>query len=95
MEVHGGDSRELGMDLGFELNKTINLALESAADGGMFGPVGLGMAGAGNFLGNFRYQPNCAGGEGCGTTIQAIMRATQSDTSANIVAAPHLLTSDN
>ncbi len=95
MEVQVGDSLELGMDLGFELNKTINLALESAADGGMFGPVGLGMAGAGNFLANFRYQPNCAGGSGCGTTIQAIMRATQSNTSANIVAAPHLLTSDN
>ena len=95
MEVQVGDSLELGMDLGFELNKTINLALESAADGGLFGPVGLGMAGAGNFLANFRYQPDCRGEEGCGTTIQAIMRATQSDTSANIVAAPHLLTSDN
>ncbi|MEE2672191.1 MAG: type II secretion system secretin GspD [Myxococcota bacterium] len=95
MEVQVGDSLELGMNLGFELNKTINLALESAADGGLFGPVGLGMAGAGNFLGNFRYQPDCRGEEGCGTTIQAIMRATQSDSSANIVAAPHLLTSDN
>jgi general secretion pathway protein D len=88
MEVQVSDNLELGMDLGLELNKAFNLVLESAADGGMFGLPGLGAAAAGNFLANFRYESG-------GTTIQAIMRATQTDTSANIVAAPHLLTSDN
>ena len=72
----------------WELNKAFNLVIESAADGGMFGLPGLGAAAAGNFLANFRYESG-------DTTIQAIMRATHTDTSANIVAAPHLLTSDN
>ena len=88
MEVQVGDNFEFGMDLGLELNKAFNLVIESAADGGMFGLPGLGAAAAGNFLANFRYESG-------DTTIQAIMRATHTDTSANIVAAPHLLTSDN
>ncbi len=88
MEVQVGDSNTLGMDLLFELNKSFNLVLVSAAEGIPFGMPGMAAAGAGNFLANFRYETD-------DTTIQAIMRATETDTSSNIVAAPHLLTSDN
>ena len=88
MEVRFEENFEFGMDLGLELNKAFNLVIESAADGGMFGLPGLGAAAAGNFLANFRYESG-------DTTIQAIMRATETDANTNIVAAPHLLTSDN
>ena len=88
MEVQVSDTREFGMNLAIELNKAFDLLIVSAADGGMFGPIGLGAAAAGEFLTNFRYETG-------DTTIQAILRAAQRDTNTNIVAAPHLLTSDN
>jgi general secretion pathway protein D len=88
MEVQVNDRSEFGMDVGIELNKAFNLVIASAADGGAFGLPGLAAAGAGNFLANFRYEND-------DTTVQAIMRASQRNNDANIVAAPHLLTSDN
>ncbi len=88
MEVQVNESNTFGMDLGIELNKAFNLVIASAADGGAFGLPGLATAGARNFITNFRYESG-------DTTIQAILRAAQNDANSNVVAAPHLLTSDN
>ena len=102
MEVNVSEKTSFGMDFGLELNKAFNLVIASAAKGSAFGVPGLAAAGAGEFLTNFRYTsgnctPSASGSSGfvpC-TTIQAILKAAQTDTNANIVAAPHILTSDN
>jgi general secretion pathway protein D len=88
MEVQVNDSNEFGMNVAIELNKAFDLVIASAAEGAVFGLPGLAAAGGRNFVTNFRYESG-------DTTIQAILRAAQSDTNANVVAAPHLLTSDN
>jgi general secretion pathway protein D len=88
MEVNVTEGGALGMDLGLEINKAFDLVIASAAEGAMFGVPGLAAAGARNFVTNFRYETG-------DTTVQAILRARQNDGTTNIVAAPHLLTSDN
>ena len=89
MEVQVGKLNEFGMNVGIELNKAFNLVLVSAANGAPLagGPAGIPAATT-NTIANFSYQSG-------DTTIQAIMRASQGNAFTNIVAAPHLLTSDN
>ncbi len=88
MEVQVGEENSFGMDLGIELNKAFNLVLRSAAQGAPGGIPGLAAAASDNFLAGFSYETG-------DTTVQAILRAAQNDANSNVVAAPHLLTSDN
>ncbi len=88
MEVNVTEGNTFGMQLGLELNKAFNLVIASAAGGAPFGVPGLAATTARNFVTNFYYESG-------DTTIQAILNAAQNDGNTNIVAAPHLLTSDN
>lgn len=88
MEVQVNEGNTFGMDLGIELNKAFNVVLRSAATGSTGGLPGLAAAATDSFFAGFAYETG-------DTKIQAILRAAQRDTNANIVAAPHLLTSDN
>ena len=102
MEVNVSGGQELGMNTRLIIDKTVQLGIQSATDaattlaqsveGGTLaggaaaiaGPI----AGVSAFGANFLYS-------GGGTQIQAILRATAADANTNIVAAPHILTSDN
>jgi general secretion pathway protein D len=97
MEVRVGDALELGINWLVELDRNIDVAMTSASDTATQADLKdaatyaiLPLAGAGAFAANVGYQSKDGN-----TTIQAILRASAADGNANIISAPHLLTSDN
>jgi general secretion pathway protein D len=92
MEVDVTDSEDLGINAMLALDRGWDTAIETATDPATAGALGTaGPIGAAQpFVANlFRRTPD---GD---TTIQAIIRASATDGDTNIVAMPHILTSDN
>jgi len=101
MEVNVTGGQELGMNTRLILDSTVKLGIQSATDAATqlasdfqdgesatATAIASPLTGISAFGANFLYN-------GGGTTIQAILRASASDSDTNIVAAPHILTSDN
>lgn len=100
MEVGVTDSRDLGLSwlvraAGPDVGFTISQALDSAT-GGLLGNATRNQKGdtLGPSTGELPFGINIAYLDG-DNVIQAVLRATASDNEANIIAAPHILTSDN
>src|SRR5690606_33554273 len=100
MEVTVTDSRDLGLSwlvrfAGPDVGFTVSQALDSAT-GGLLGNATRNSKGdtLGPSTGSLPFGVNVAylGGD---NVIQAVLSATASDNEANVIAAPHILTSDN
>jgi len=97
MEADVSDANELGFDGIYRLmTKDLDLIIESATDAaarGALSSVGIGPSGlADSFVGQFF---SSGLGDGSGSSIQGIIRATANNAGINIISAPHVLTSDN
>ena len=97
MEVRVGDAIELGINWLVELDRTVDVAIASASDTATESSLMdkatyafLPVTGIGAFAANVGYQSKDGN-----TTIQAILRASAANGNANVISAPHLLTSDN
>jgi len=95
MEVTVNDDRALGINSLLELQNGWDIVFSSITDGttaellGQAAATATGLPGA-PFAANARRVTNDGD-----TTIQAIIRASASDSDTNVLSAPHLLTSDN
>jgi general secretion pathway protein D len=102
MEVDVTDSQDLGFDGLYRLiTDNTDIIVASRTAGEIFG-AGVGGALPGPILNamipNFltrAIHDTTDGGTNNGTMIQGIIRAAATDNSANIISAPHILTSDN
>ncbi len=105
MEVDVTDSQDLGFDGLYRLiTSNTDIIVASHTAGQAFGAaVGGALPGAdaipsflSNVINDTRDDDNGDGTrDGSGTVIQGIIRAAASDNNANIISAPHILTSDN
>ncbi len=104
MEVNVTDGEELGFNGIYRLvTDTYDVTVASATDSNTNQLVGTALGGpagaaAAPFITNFlrnTLETDEVTGETSGTLIQGIIRASASETGRNIVAAPHILTSDN
>src|SRR5262249_31830316 len=100
MEVDVTDSADLGFNglyrilsgpTDFAVATVTDPETATIAGGGAGGPIG---SVAFPFIARY-FRDTTAGGTNNGSTIQGIIRAAAQDDNANIISAPHILTSDN